>query len=100
MKTGFQVGKGEHAAIGLLCFVGTFGCGADGHDSVEVGQVRAPITAKVLSEPEVWRVAPPVLSAAERTRQEEVDRYLLRQHGARKIVATTQTYDGDIIDWV
>jgi len=51
--------------------------------------------------PSRWRVAPPALDAVARRRQAEVDRYI-RDHlyAGYEIVETTQTYSGELIDWV
>jgi hypothetical protein len=48
----------------------------------------------------VRRVDPPVLSPEERARYDEVQRYLARRYRDYRIVETTQTYIGDIIDWL
>jgi hypothetical protein len=53
-----------------------------------------------LPEPAVRRVDPPVLTAEQRARSDEVARYLARRYRDYRIVETTQTYIGDIIDWL
>jgi hypothetical protein len=54
-----------------------------------------------LPVPARWRVAPTELDAAARRRQAEVDRHILEHlYAGYEIVETTQTYSGDLIDWV
>jgi hypothetical protein len=55
-----------------------------------------------LPEPAVWRVPAPKMTSKQRTRQQEVDQYWARRvcEEGWRIVATTQTNSGDIIDWV
>lgn len=53
-----------------------------------------------MPEPTVWRVPPPTYTEEERRRYDEVQAYLVEQYKDYKIVETTQTYIGDIVDWV
>lgn len=52
-----------------------------------------------LPEPAIWRVDPPVLNSEERRRHREIEHYLAQRYRGQRIVETTQTYVGDIIDW-
>lgn len=58
--------------------------------------------ANRLPEPEPWRIPLPLFSAEQQTRKDEVDAYLAQayQEAGWRILSTTQTYEGDIIDWV
>lgn len=54
-----------------------------------------------LPEPTVWRVDPPLLGPDGQDRQREVERYIVDElYRGYWIVETTQTYAGDLIDWV
>jgi len=53
-----------------------------------------------LPEPDIWRVSPPELTPEQQQKQDEVDQYLLEEYRDYEIVATTQGYSGDIIDWM
>lgn len=55
-----------------------------------------------LPEPTIRRVDPPVHPPEQQARQEEVDQFLCARYQAEgwQIVDTTQTYVGDIIDWL
>lgn len=57
-------------------------------------------TTQSLPPPKVRRVDPPVRSADEQPRQNEVDAYLFNEYQERgwQIIETNQTYGGDIID--
>lgn len=78
------------------------GCGASGQDAptLEGSQQSLAAPDRRLPEPEVWRVPKPAQSDAEKRRQAEVDDYVLGGYTGRRIVATTQTYGGDILDWI
>jgi len=84
----------------------TLGCGAPEEgmkDSDFVGAGREALlgqTATPLPEPAVWRVPRPTMTAEAARRQTEVDRFLALQHRNHIIRATTQTYSGDIYDWI
>jgi hypothetical protein len=72
------------------------GCVAPGDD----GAATDPADA-VLPAPAVWRVRPPVLDAEAARRQAEVDRFIADElYRGYTIVETTQTYGGDLIDWI
>lgn len=59
------------------------------------------IAASALPEPSVWRVEPEPLSPDARRRQLEVDRYIRDElYRGYEIVDTTQTFAGDVVDWV
>ncbi|WP_170229047.1 neprosin family prolyl endopeptidase [Polyangium fumosum] len=55
-----------------------------------------------LPEPSIRRVDPPVLDAEQQKRQDEVNRFLAQRYHDEGwvILDTTQTYLGDIIDWL
>ncbi len=53
-----------------------------------------------MPEPTEWRVPPPDYTDEEQGRYNEVQAYLVQQYKDYLIVQTTQTYIGDIIDWV
>jgi hypothetical protein len=54
-----------------------------------------------LPAPAVWRAELPELGADAQRRQREVDRYIMDElYRGYSIVETTQTYSGDLIDWV
>ncbi len=55
----------------------------------------------ILPQPSVWWVAPEPLDTQAAERQREVDQYIARElYRGYAIVDTTQTYSGDLIDWV
>jgi hypothetical protein len=58
------------------------------------------VTLRKLPDPTIRRVALPRLSDAEQRRQDEVDSFILRQYEGFVILETTQTYAGDIVDWL
>lgn len=70
-------------------------------DHVDVVAVGLGAAAK-MPEPETRRVPTPDLDPQEQARADEVDAYLARRYDklGYKIVATTQTYIGDVVDWV
>lgn len=53
-----------------------------------------------LPQPELFRVPPRSLTPSEKERADEVEALLIRRYRGYRIVATTQTYVGDIVDWV
>jgi len=55
-----------------------------------------------LPQPTIWRVEQPVLDGDAQKRLFEVEQYLWNQYQAAgwQIMATTQTYIGDIYDWM
>lgn len=54
-----------------------------------------------LPEPTEWRVPPPAYTEEQQKRWEEVQAYLIaQQYKDYKILMTTQSYVGDLIDWV
>jgi hypothetical protein len=71
--------------------------GAIGDTAVEQGQEDLVVA---LPEPAVRRVDLPVLTPEQRARYDEVQRYLARRYRDYRIVETTQTYLGDIVDWL
>ena len=76
------------------------GCGT----AVENGEETPEATSHPVSlpEPTIRRVEPPALDAEQRRRQAEVDQFLAQRYDdlGWRIVETTQTYIGDIIDWL
>ncbi len=76
------------------------GCGT----AVENGEETPEATthSASLPEPAIRRVEPPALDVEQRRRQAEVDQYLAQRYDdlGWRIVETTQTYIGDIIDWL
>lgn len=87
-----------HAARLILLTAALQGCSAteDGPESTDVAQSSS------LPAPTVLRVDPPALDADQQRRQREVEQYIAdryREQGWR-VVETTQTYVGDIIDWL
>ena len=84
------------AVLGVL--VATSGCGAPREGTETSSEVQTR-TALRLPDP-AWRLRPEVLDADSQGRQDEVDQLLAVQHMRHVIVATTQTYAGDIYDWV
>lgn len=84
-------------AVGLLllsCSEEAVKLGDNGVDS------RREHLIEGLPEPDVWRVQRSVLSPVERERQAEVDEFVREAYGGWRILTTTQTYSGDIIDWL
>lgn len=57
-------------------------------------------TGEEMPEPSIRRVDPPVYNAEESQRAAEVEQYLVEQYSEYLILHTTQTYLGDIIDWL
>jgi hypothetical protein len=56
---------------------------------------------EALPAPSVWRATIPDLDADAQRRQQEVDRYIIDElYRGYSIVETTQTYSGDLIDWI
>jgi len=56
---------------------------------------------ELLPPPKVWNAKRAVLDAEQARRQGEVDRYVRDQlYRGYEIVETTQTYSGDLVDWV
>lgn len=74
----------------LISGIGLWGCTPE------------PSSAKRLPDPDRWRVPLPVFDAEQQQRKDEVDQYLaLRyQEAGWSIIATIQTYEGDVMDWV
>ena len=85
-------------AASLLSGCGT---GAEGREDTLGNAETAPV-GQSLPEPAIRRVDPPTLDAEQRRRQAEVDQYLAQRYDdlGWRIVETTQTYIGDIIDWL
>jgi hypothetical protein len=93
-------------AVGLLMVTG-LGCGCTQVDEamdLGRGEARGDITQTEtlarLPEPAIRRVDPPTWNDEQQRRQQEVERLLLQRYQDYRIVETTQTYSGDIIDWV
>ncbi len=87
---------------GLLAILLCAGClGAEeatDDPTLDQDEAGAP---PVLPRPSVWRVAPAPMPADARRRQLEVDHYIRDQlYRGYDIAETTQTYSGDLIDWV
>lgn len=78
-------------SLGVL-FIGAYGLGCTPQNTA----------AEHLPEPELWRVPLPVFSAEQKRRKDEIDAYLAQryQEAGWRIIVTTQTYEGDIVDWV
>lgn len=71
--------------------------------STSLAQARADLVGEAtLPDPEIWRVAPRELTAEALARKADVDSFLWGEYqkAGVRIVATTQNYSGDIIDWV
>lgn len=86
------------AARLILLTAALQGCSAT-EDSLESTEVEQ---SSSLPAPTVLRVDPPALDADQQRRQLEVEQYIAdryREQGWR-VVETTQTYVGDIIDWL
>jgi hypothetical protein len=84
----------------LLVALACAACAEIGDDPYDPALDEEDAAAR-LPEPAVWRVPPPALSAEAQRRQFEVDRYIREQlYTGYRIAETTQTYSGDIIDWV
>lgn len=78
-------GKGDGASMGSGAGMGT-----------------STPPAPPLPPPAIWRVELPVLDADQQKRADEVSQYLAKRYQALgwKIVDTTQTFIGDIMDWL
>lgn len=79
------------------------GCGLAADDTEDIlGNSATHSLIQALPEPAIRRLDPPALDAEQRRRQAEVDLYLAKQHHdlGWRIVETTQTYIGDVIDWL
>lgn len=76
-------------------------CGT-AEDGPGEGQDTASPRVELLPAPAVVRVEPPELDADQQGRQQEVDRHLADYYAAQgwRIVETTQTYVGDVVDWL
>jgi hypothetical protein len=87
------------AATALL-----LGCSAGEEETMDPGEDprAASPEGDHLPAPTLVRVDPPVLDADQRRRQAEVERYVAERYRAQgwRIVETTQTYVGDIVDWL
>jgi hypothetical protein len=83
----------------LLSGCGTGEAASDASGDPEVDDVaEAPLAS--LPRPTVTRVELPTSSPDESRRHQEVEQYLARRYRGKRIVETTQTYAGDIIDWL
>lgn len=79
------------------------GCGTGAEDREDrLGNAETAPVGQSLPEPAIRRVDPPTLDAEQHRRQAEVDQYLAQRYDdlGWRIVETTQTYIGDIIDWL
>lgn len=76
------------ASIFLACVGALLGC------------TNEPAFGTRMPEPIERRVPLPGYTDAEQKRYDEVQAYLVEQYKDYRIVQTTQTYIGDIIDWV
>lgn len=65
----------------------------------EIG-VLVSARTKVLPKPKIVRARLPTRTAAEMARLQEVEEGTLKKYRGYRIVDTTQTYSGDIIDWI
>jgi hypothetical protein len=80
-------------------------CGGEENESLSFGEdmqrAEAPQLA-ALPVPAQWWVDPPVYNAAQLERQHEGERYVAERYREQgwRIVETTQTYLGDILDWI
>lgn len=74
-----------------------FGCGTSDDEPATPSDDSEIDTT--LPEPTIWRADRPALNSEEQARQNEVERYLARRYRGQRIVDTTQTYVGDIVDW-
>jgi len=84
----------------LLVALAAVGCAEIGDDPYDPALDEEEAAAR-LPEPALWRVPRPALSSEQRGRQFEVDRYIRDNlYRGYRIVDTTQTYSGDIVDWV
>jgi hypothetical protein len=87
--------------VALAVLLSGCGLGAD-YSEDTLGKAETAPVGQSLPEPAIRRVDPPTLDAEQRRRQAEVDQYLAQRYDdlGWRIVETTQTYMGDIIDWL
>jgi len=83
----------------LLAGCGTEGTAPGASEDPE-GDDAAEALLSALPGPTMKRAELPALSPVESRRHQEVERYLARLYRGKRIVETTQTYGGDIIDWM
>lgn len=78
------------------------GCGIAEDSTVEQGEDIDTTLINNLPAPTIIRVDPPAFDSEQRRRHEEVERYLADRYREHKwrIVETTQTYMGDVVDWL
>jgi hypothetical protein len=102
----FERGSRSGLAVAAALVVG---CGANEDVALQTFSSRSKLleqdvgaTPDSLPEPEERRVEEPVLSDAQLARKAEVDAFLAARYAEAgvRIVATTQNYSGDIVDWV
>lgn len=87
------------AVLSILLLTGCLGAEEAATDDPALDEDEIAVSA--LPEPSVWRVEPEELSPDARRRQIEVDRYIRDNlYRGYEIVETTQTFTGDLIDWV
>lgn len=80
-------------------------CGGEEDESLGFGEERQRAAAPQLAAlpaPAIWRVDPPVFDAVQLKRQQEVERYVAKRYREQgwRVVETSQTYIGDILDWI
>ncbi len=81
------------------------GCSSAEHSEEKdnaIGNAEAHLVVRGLPEPTIRRVNLPALDTEQRRRQEEVDQYVAKRYQdlGWRILESTQTYVGDIVDWV
>jgi hypothetical protein len=90
----------SHISFGSITFPAfmalSLGCSITEESAAEDGEHPG------LPAPTIIRADPQALDSEQRRRHDEVERYLAaryREHGWR-IIETTQTYGGDVVDWL
>lgn len=76
---------------------GLSGCGPS--ENKEVGIIIDASTVE-LPMPEDWRSESVRLDSKQMQRAKEVERLLIKRYQGYRVLATTQTYAGDIVDWI
>jgi hypothetical protein len=85
--------------MALPLAIGISACDSPGPQTSSLS-VTIDANTTSLPTPVARQVAAPVLSARQQARAAEVERALIARYRGYRILATTQTYVGDIVDWI
>lgn len=85
-----------------LCLASLVGCSGSGEEQIDNTGATTQSLSAGMPQPTLLRVDIPQRTQEQQRRHDEVDRYLADEYErlGYRIVETTQTYSGDIVDWV